>query len=246
MKKATGLTSKELNRLYPDVYTHSYSLPSAHFNQWNLEEDKDNPEVYISKPEQESNRLGSEAEQRVLCSFQSLFENSTAVDNPNICPMFVLSNIHFENVLKKRTAKPPRKKKSKRPDGASRTEDPASFKKIKGETDLVVTQKQLGLTFVEVKKTESDYLTEVLQDLCDSSDALKTFADELIKDLDVSVPVSFVFAFPNVRREDLGTAAAAVPEFVQVQFLVPNQHANFTNHKFLFCLENSTHLNIGF
>ena len=235
MKKATGLTSKELNRLYPDVYTHSYSLPSAHFNQWNLEEDKDNPEVYTPKPEQESNRLGSEAEQRVLCSFQSLFENSTAVDNPNICPMFVLHDIHFENVLKKRTPKPPRKKESKCPDGASRAEDPASFKKIKGETDLVVIQKQLGLTLIEDKKTESAHLTEVLRKLCNATGAqnnLKTFADELIKDLGVNVPVSFIFAFPNVGREDLETAAATVPKFVQVQCLVPNQYANRTDHKF--------------
>lgn len=158
METTTGLTSQQLQQMYPNVLEQVYFLPSMHFNQWNLRlaSQVGNSTVYEPKPPLFSERRGSEAEQRVLCSLQKLCDaSSSGLPDAAIRPMFVLNGVNFENVLKKQTPKPARKKKKKRnrPE-ESETQETAGQKtqsKIKGEADFLIIHKSLGLVIIEVK-----------------------------------------------------------------------------------------------
>ena len=158
METTTGLTSQQLQQMYPNVLEQVYFLPSMHFNQWNLctSSEVDNSSFRELKRPHSSERRGSEAEQRVLCSLQKLCDaSSSGLPDAAIRPMFVLNGVNFENVLKKQTPKPARKKKKKRnrPE-ESETQETAGQKtqsKIKGEADFLIIHKILGLVIIEVK-----------------------------------------------------------------------------------------------
>jgi hypothetical protein len=187
MEKATGLTSKRLNTLYPDVYSTCYSLPSVKFNTWKLKALADNSEVYATDVVYDSDRRGAEAEQRVLSSFQSLFEHT---ENKSICPMFLLCNVRFEDVLKMETTPPPpdppvprspgkprrRKRRScahdansnqpegQQVDGGETPSTPSTplpsrtrRGRLKGDADVIIMQKRVGLVILEVKATGDRY-----------------------------------------------------------------------------------------
>lgn len=248
MEAATGLTSEKLRHMYPDVYKRTYFLPSAHFNLWNLHTGEvDDPQVHVSNIPQTSERRGSEAEQRVLCSLQKLC-STTSCDDEDICPMFVLSGVNFKNILKKQTPKPTGKKKKKGRPGESETNQSVGQQtqpKIKGEADILIIQKSLGLIIIEVKaveyiptsqKTLDMVLGTVLEKInnplesatgnsasaeelpCQTGGCTdkKLFASFIIEALELHMPASYVVAFPNVSRTDLERVVQQHPDFVKV------------------------------
>jgi hypothetical protein len=91
---------------------------------------KTKDEVFCPDTPQESKRRGSEAQQRVLASFQTLMENYQKSHQSFLCPMFILGGVHCEHVMKD--------------DAIARP---------KGEFDMVILQKSVGLVIMEVKAT---------------------------------------------------------------------------------------------
>ena len=241
METTTGLTSQQLQQMYPNVLEQAYFLPSVHFNQWNLclSSEVDNSSFRELKRPHSSERRGSEAEQRVLCSLQKLCDaSSSGLPDAAIRPMFVLSGVNFENVLKKQTPKPARKKKKKRKHPEeSETQETAGQKtqsKIKGEADFLIIHKSLGLVIIEVKA-----VGDVTTSQADTDKALKAvlgkvskahhstsmsdtrtdkelFASQIIAALQIDMPVTYVVAFPNLTRADLERVGKQHQDFLTV------------------------------
>ena len=180
METTTGLTSQQLQQMYPNVLEQVYFLPSTHFNQWNLRltSQVGNSSVYEPNPPLISERRGSEAEQRVLCSLQKLCDaSSSGLPDAAIRPMFVLNGVNFENVLKKQTPNPDRKKRN-RPE-ESETQETAGQKtqsKIKGKADFLIIHKSLGLVIIEVKA-----VGDVTTSQADTDKALKDVLGKVSK-----------------------------------------------------------------
>lgn len=183
METTTGLTSQQLRQMYPNVFEQVYFLPSMRFNQWNLRlaSQVGNSKVYEPNAPHISERRGSEAEQRVLCSLQKLCNaSSSGLPDAATRPMFVLNGVNFENVLKKQTPKPARKKKKtvNRPEERE-TQETAGQKtqsKIKGEADFLIIHKFLGLVIIEVKA-----VGDVTTSQADTDKALKVVLGKVSK-----------------------------------------------------------------
>lgn len=251
MELATGLTSRQLQHRYPDLYKRSYSLPGTHFTQCNLHIGKtDNPGVCLPRQPQRSERRGSEAQQRVLSSFQNLC-GITCSDSspPGFCPIFILSGVNFGNILKKRTPKPPSRKKqrgntpeSDHTASGQHTAEAVSSK-IRGEADILIIQKSLGLVIIEIKavgdlvqsqENPDSALGEVLlkiskaygvgRNAAGNASSSKTaeltdkelFASQIVQALQLTMPVTYLVAFPNVSRADMERVATRYPDFMKV------------------------------